>query len=225
MAKLYPTVSKGGYKMNYKFTNLTGLKKERKSYLFIGIAVLLAVCLSLLLANMMIKKPHTEISTEQREKPVINKDTKIYTEITYSCQGKLKGEIPAQDLLGLDYQSILKRFPKEEGWSIDDSIPNTIKLTKSDKNLCPLHKSYRHLGVIDDRVAVYEGPLGVNNIVLQQENIKLEQLPGDFKQKLNEAMNYDQQPEQLKSELKKQLEFSSETGLNEALENLNEYNR
>lgn len=210
--------------MNYKFTNLTGLKKERKSYLYIGIAVLLVVCLSVLLVNMIIKKPHTEISTEQREKPAINNDTKIYTEIIYSCKDKLKGEIPAMDLLGLDYQSLLKKFPKEEDWNIDDSVPNTLNISKSDKNLCPLHKSYRHLGVSDGRVAVFEGPLGINDNILQLENIKLEQLPEDFRQKLNEAIDYTRQKEELKSELKKQLEFSSETGLNEVLENLNEYN-
>jgi hypothetical protein len=66
-----------------------------------------------------------------------------------------------------------KRFSKEDGWEIDDSIPNNIKLIKTERQICPLHKSYRHLGVKDGNLVVYEGPLGFNNLIMQQEKIKL----------------------------------------------------
>lgn len=195
--------------------------RRRRFYIYMSVAVLI------LLSAIMIKffqqlKVQFISSPEQS---VINLDTKIVSEITFICRDKFISAIPAQELLGSDFQGLLKRFPKEEGWHVDEQEANTIKISKTENQFCPLHKNYRHMGIDKGYIVLFAGPLGYNNFILQQETIKFNKLPVEWQEKFNQATSFEKQSEKNKAELRKVLEFTSDTGINELLENFNEDTR
>jgi len=157
-------------------------------------------------------------------KPTIRKDTVIYREIRYLCGNRVRTKIPTSSaLIGLDFTDMVKRYPPEESWYIDDSIKNTLILARMENRVCPYHQDFRHLGISDGFLAVYEGPLGFNGKVLQREDIGVESLPPEIQQELTMAMDYDNQTPDVQGMLKSTHEFETEAQLNTALENFDEF--
>ncbi len=156
-------------------------------------------------------------------KPTINTNTVIKKEISYACGDTVSTAIPTSDLVGLDFAGLSKKFPQEEGWSIDDSKKDTLIIKRNDQRVCPLHQQFRHLGVSEGYLAVFEGPLGYNQKILQREEIAFSTLPPEMQADLNLVMNYYQQPSDIKARLKTAYEFPSEAQLNTVLENFDEF--
>lgn len=157
-------------------------------------------------------------------KPTIKKDTVIIKEIRYICGDKVRTKIPTTSrFIGMDFSSLAKIFTPAQGWNIDDSVKNNLVIARVDNNLCPYHKGFRHLGIDQGFLAIFEGPLGYNNTVLQRENITLSSLPEELQKDLRAVMEYNQQPPDIQGKLKSTYEFDSEAQLNTAMENFDEY--
>ncbi len=157
-------------------------------------------------------------------KPTVNAETVIYKEIRYLCEDKVNTKIPTtSDLIGLDFASLAKKFPPDEGWSIDDTVKNRLVLVRVANRVCPYHQDFRHFGISDGFLAVYEGPLGFNQKVLQREEIQVSGLLPEMQADLGMAMEYNSQAPDTQGRLKSLYEFETEARLNEALENFDEY--
>lgn len=163
-------------------------------------------------------------AAKKYENPTVRTDTRINKEIRYACGDRVTTTIPTvSDFVGLDYQGVAKRFPVEEGWAIDDTVSNILTVYRLDPSICPYHRDFRHVGIADGYLAVYEGPLGYNYKVLQRENIPVSSLPPEMQQTLQAAMDYRNQPVDTQGQLKQGLEFETEEKLNTMLENFDEY--
>lgn len=157
-------------------------------------------------------------------KPAIKANTVITKEIRYVCGDKVSTSVPTtSDLVGTDFAGMSKKYPPEQGWSIDDTKDNKLTIVRTDQKLCPVHQEFRHLGVSEGYLAIYEGPLGYNQKVLQREEIVFTTLPPEMQSDLTLAMNYSGQPSDTQAKLKASYEFASEVELNSALENFDEF--
>jgi len=157
-------------------------------------------------------------------KPVIKKDTVIRKEIRYLCGDKVSTPIPTTTaLIGLGFTSLVKKYPPEAGWNIDDTVNNTLILARLEKRVCPYHQDFRHLGISDGFLAVYEGPLGYNQKVLQREDVDINNLPMEMQTDLGMVMDYDNQTPDVQGTLKTSYEFETEALLNSVLENFDEF--
>lgn len=157
-------------------------------------------------------------------KPQINSNTIINKEIRYICGDKVTTKIPTtSSLVGLDFASLVKKFPAQQGWNIDDSRKNVLTLARVEKRVCPYHQDFRHLGISDGFLAVYEGPLGYNQKVLQRENISVSKLPLDVQANLKRAIDYNYQTQDNQGRLKLIFEFENEEQLNSTLENFDDF--
>lgn len=157
-------------------------------------------------------------------KPTIQKNTKITKELIYICGDKVRSRIPTtSQYIGMNFASLSKMFSPANGWSIDDTIKDNLVIAKVEQNLCPYHKQFRHLGIDQDYLAIFEGPLGYNHKVLQRENIFVNSLPMELQKDLHAAMAYNQQSSDIQGKLKSTYEFASEAQLNTAMENFDEY--
>ena len=204
---------------------------RQKKYLYIifGMVFSVSFLVTYLVANLInggLKKPelNPEATGKTRlQKPIITKNTVVKEEIKYLCGTKQQKEIPAKELEGLDYQGLQAKFPPEDGWFIDDTIPNMVTIFRQVEDFCPKHGAFRHLGLDHNYLAVYQGPLGYDQVILSRENIPVDILPRDFQKKLNLAAEFNRQPEKIKEELREFLEFTNELKLNEAMQNFDEY--
>lgn len=157
-------------------------------------------------------------------KPTIRPDTVIKKEIRYLCDDKVSTKIPTtSDMVGLEFSSLVKKYPPEAGWNIDDTVDNTLVLVKTENQVCPYHREFRHLGVSDGYLAVYEGPLGYDEKVLLREDIKVNNLPPEMQEDLSLVMDYWNQEQDSQGRIKSIYEFESEVQLNSALENFDEF--
>lgn len=103
-------------------------------------------------------------------------------------------------------ESLLDTFPASRGWSIED-LGDKLLITKNIKGLCPADENKKHLGKFGDFVAVVKGPVGVNGGIIEVTNIKLSNLPEDFRQQAESGT----------------LDFPDGQSLLEALDSLDEY--
>jgi len=127
-----------------------------------------------------------------------------------------------QELIGLDRSSLEQKYPAQEGWVIE-TAQDVLVLRKQCREFCPEHKHYRHLGISEGYVAIFEGPLGNNQKLLRVEKkIPLASLSRDYQIKLEQAMNFDRQLPEIQTRLRAELEFVGEPALNAGLENLDE---
>ncbi len=156
--------------------------------------------------------------------PKISENTKIKKVVMFACNDKVTTAIPTTSkYIGMDYDALLREYPQSSGWIIDDSVLNEVILTKYENKVCPYHREYRHLGISDGYLAVFEGPLGYNNKVLQRDSINVAALPSQIQESLKKAMDYPAQTGDLQAELKRQFEFENEDKLNLIMENFDEF--
>lgn len=156
-------------------------------------------------------------------KPTIKPDTLIKKEIRYLCGDKVSTKIPTtSQLIGLDFKNFAVKYPPEQGWNIDDSIKNTLTVVRVEQRVCPYHQDFRHLGLADGYLAIYEGPLGYNQKILLREDITQSSLPPEMQADLNMAMDYNNQSSDIQGRLKTAFEFETESQLNSVLENFDE---
>jgi hypothetical protein len=156
--------------------------------------------------------------------PRVTSNTIITKQKVFACKDieVITKEMAAENLRGLNRQELIERFPPER-WEVTFTDPNSLVLTEKTDQLCSKHKNYRHLGIFQDRLAVYEGPLGYNEKVIRVESILVTSLPLELQMKLQQAMNFQKQAGVAIEKLRYDLEFATEEALDAALENIDEH--
>jgi len=161
--------------------------------------------------------------TGQQASPVVRSNTLLLKYNEYSCgdvELLYRGNAP-RELTGLDYNRLKLKYPESQGWKLTFR-DNELDITRKVDGFCGMHKEYRHLGMYEGKLAVFQGPLGYNNVVLSVVNIDLNLLPDDIKDKISRADRFNELPAAEQSELQKAIEFPNETEIYSVLENLDE---
>ncbi|MDI6632287.1 MAG: hypothetical protein AB1507_00295 [Bacillota bacterium] len=156
---------------------------------------------------------------------LVRPETVVIVERQYLCGEQdlvSEGSAP-QVFIGLDAEELRERFLVNSGCEVESRLPAAIRLTYRVQDFCPHHRSFCHLGLKDGFMAVFQGPLGFNHRVLRYErSLREESLTPGLRQKLTQGMDFAAQPETVRAQLRRELEYSSETELNAALENIDE---
>lgn len=155
----------------------------------------------------------------------VTPETTLYRGKEYLCGDleKISEEYATGELLNLDKKALMEKFPASEGWTVNFTNPGLLSLTLKTDEFCTTHRKLRHIGLYHGLVAVYEGPLGHNEKVLRVENIMVESLEPDFRIKLEQSMDLENQSHFVAGKLREELEFSSDEALNAALDNIDEH--
>lgn len=204
-------------------------KKKGNRPVYLGIAVVFLMSFATLYGILDQKAPMYKLGAAapgavESVKPTVRADTAIVKEIRYLCGDRVTTTLPTtSDLVGLEFSEVIQKYPPEQGWSIDDTVKNTLILVRLEERVCMYHQDFRHLGISDGYLAVYEGPLGFNQKVLQQENILTSSLPQEMQEELWKAMGYHDQAPDIQGRLKTTYEFETEEDLAPVLENFDEY--
>lgn len=130
----------------------------------------------------------------------------IFGAFYLACDHLIK-ETPKQDLRGLNLDALLKIFPSKEGWVVDTLNPQHIIIYQKKEGLCPADSLKSHLGISGDYVAVYRGPIGLNGGIERVTDIRVDELPAEFKEKIKNG----------------DLDFANEAELMDALDTMDEY--
>ncbi len=141
-----------------------------------------------------------------------------------SCEDmELYSSGPAdKELVGLNLERLKMKYPALDGWDVSFGNDEVI-ITRSIDGYCGLHKEYRHLGIHEGKAAVYQGPLGNDEVLLRvEQNIDLNLLPADWRERLEKSATYSSLTPEEKLDLQEAIEFSDEYALNIVLENFDE---
>ncbi len=164
--------------------------------------------------------------TGDRVEPLIKSTTTVRQENIYTACGDVEVYYrgPAKrDLIGLDENRLRMKYPQQDGWTVAVHGEEVV-ITRQIDGLCGMHREYRHLGIHDGQLAVYQGPLGHDEILLRLEtNININLLPESFINKLKKANSFASLSVEEKLDLQNTLEFTNEQSLNAFLENYDEY--
>ena len=167
------------------------------------------------------------VGQERVDEKVIKPGTIVRIETKYACGDTMtEFQGPAtKELRGLSEKQVKDIYSSDAGWEIHVLSGGIVELSRSVEDLCDRHRQYRHLGIHEQMLAIYEGPLGYNEKVLRvEQDMPLNSLPPGFSEKLKQAMDFGSQASPTKLELRKQFEFSSEQLLNTALDSIDEMN-
>ena len=202
-------------------------KKNNGGFIYLGVVIIFLLSFATVYGvfgkGLPLYKPVTR-QEAKNVKPTITADTIIRKQIRYLCGDWVDTKIPTtSDLVGLEFASLVRKFPPEEGWNIEDTVKNTLVLVRAEEQVCPYHRDFRHLGVSEGWLAVYEGPLGYNQKVLLREEISVVNLPPELQVDLSTAMDYGNQIPDTQGRLKSMYEFETEAQLNATLENFDEF--
>ncbi|MFA7468342.1 MAG: hypothetical protein WCY82_08765 [Desulfotomaculaceae bacterium] len=130
---------------------------------------------------------------------------------------------PAEkELVGLDLDRLKMKYPASGAWDV--SYKNDeVTITRNIDGYCGLHREYRHLGIHDGKTAVYQGPLGNDEVLLRVEkNIDISLLPADWRERLEKSAVFNSLAPDEKFNLQETIEFPDEHALNMVLENFDE---
>ncbi len=144
--------------------------------------------------------------------------------IVYPC-GKIETVYAGpvlKELEGMDIEAVKEYYGAVEGLEVSYDPEAGLLIMQQTDELCSEHRAYRHLGISEGYVAVYEGPLGRDERVVQVEQIRVESLSPDYRRKLEQAMDFEAQSPEIQVELRRELEFENDDALHAALENLDE---
>ncbi|KAF1084515.1 hypothetical protein SPSYN_02293 [Sporotomaculum syntrophicum] len=166
------------------------------------------------------------VLTGERVEPLIQSTTTIRQENKYTACGDVEVYYrgPAKrDLVGLDENRLRLKYPQQEGWAVAVEGDEVV-ITRQIDGLCGMHREYRHLGIHEGQLAVYQGPLGHDEVLLRIETgININCLPESFLDKLNKSDTYANLNADEQLELRNAIEFTDEQALNALLENFDEY--
>lgn len=168
-------------------------------------------------------EPYRSIAFWKKE--FVKPETVVTVERRYVCgELDLISEGPApQTLIGLDTAGLQKKFPEDAGWELALHLPAALRITRNVEDFCPEHRHFRHIGVKDGCVAVFQGPVGFNHRPLRREkHLPVDALTQGLQVKLSQVMSFQAQLPAVQAQLRRELEFPDEAQLNAALENLDE---
>lgn len=135
--------------------------------------------------------------------------TKITVQQTYSlCQHTQVVPVEVDSALeGLSVKQLKERYPASQGWQVKIDGPDRIIIQQTLDGFCPADAQKRHLGVIDSRVAIFIGPMGIDREVEKVTEINVARLPPELREQIRLGM----------------LEFANSDDLQQALDSLDEY--
>lgn len=136
---------------------------------------------------------------------------------------ELKNGGENKGLMGMSHGELLNMFAAEDGWQVQFANPEELLLTRKINEFCSIHQGYRHLGIVEGKMAIFRGPLGIDTQPLEVLS-PVEHLPQQLQQKLHQANNYFSQSPEVQVQLQQELEFSSQSELMAVLENIDELN-
>lgn len=158
------------------------------------------------------------------DKHRVSPKTVIRLERKFLCGDIEAGKLPVTpELLDLDMAGLKEKFAEVDGWSVEGTLPDSVVLRRREWDVCTKHRTFRHLGDVDGTLAIFEGPLGVNQTLLQKEDILVANLPLELQKKLEQAKKYSRLIPEAQKQLQESIEFGSDSELNEFLDNLDEY--
>ncbi|MCL5781425.1 MAG: hypothetical protein M1119_11145 [Firmicutes bacterium] len=158
----------------------------------------------------------------QQIQPALAPDLVIREENIYLCGDIEEVARKTVGSFGIKTEKELKEKYAALGFSVEIR-KNEILAQRKVNEFCSYHRSFRHLGIHDNKLAIYQGPLGYHQKLLRvEEPIPLNSLSAAFQVKLQQAMDFYHMTPETQAKLRYELEFSNEDGLNAILENLDE---
>ncbi len=152
----------------------------------------------------------------------IFQDVVIREERVYVCGDVQEVARRTAGSLNIKTEQGLNNHYATKGYSVVRLKNDFLAQTKVN-DFCNYHSSFRHFGIQNNKLAIFQGPLGYNQkLIFIEENIDINTLQPTFQVKLQQAMDFFQMNPETQAKLRYELEFSSEDGLNAALENLDE---
>ncbi|NPV91534.1 MAG: hypothetical protein HPY50_12260 [Firmicutes bacterium] len=141
--------------------------------------------------------------------PVITQDTAVVREYHYKWCGHTESGVTTRDplLVGLTLEQINRLYPASEGWEVNFDQPSRLLLRLNLEQLCQVDSHKRHLGEVNDRVAIFIGPAGYSGALEKITQIPMEKLPPEWQETIRQGT----------------LEFIDSETLSQALDNLDEY--
>lgn len=204
-------------------------RKNNMITCFVLLAFVISIAAGYIWGSRFINSPQSEpanvyLAAPNFFNPRVTLETTLIKDKEYLCGDleKISEEMAPTELLHLDRKALAERFPAAEGWAVNFSNPGFLTLTLKVDEFCPLHRQYRHIGLYQGLVAVYEGPVGFNGKMLKTENIPVESLNANYRIMLEQVMDFDKQSRTAVEELRRELEFNNDEALNAALDNLDE---
>lgn len=197
------------------------------STFLVVILVSLAYIITTGMFNMLAENKAASESWATREiAEIVTEDTVVYKQNIYLC-GTVENNYNGFEttaLIGMSHGELLKMFAIEDGWQVQFPSSAELILAKRVNEFCPIHRNYRHLGIYQDTLAVFQGPLGINTKLEQViKSRPLTELPQSLQLKLHQAMIFYSMTAEVQAQLKQELEFSNEEKMNAVLENIDEY--
>ncbi|SHJ96969.1 hypothetical protein [Desulforamulus aeronauticus] len=158
----------------------------------------------------------------QQPDSAILQDVVIREERVYICGDVQEVARRTVGSLNIKTEQELSNQYAAKGYSVVKLKNDFLAQTKVN-DFCNYHNSFRHFGIQNNKLAIFQGPLGYNQkLICIEENIDINTLQPTFQVKLQQAMDFFQMNPETQAKLRYELEFSSEDGLNAALENLDE---
>ncbi len=152
----------------------------------------------------------------------LSPNTIIREENIYLCGDIEEVGRKTAGLAKLTTEKELKEYYESRDFSLQMN-KDEIVAQKKVKDFCTDHKNFRHFGPYQDKLAVYQGPLGYNQKLLKvEEAFPLNSLSEDFQVKLQQSMDFWHMTPKTQAELRVELEFASEDAMNAVLENFDE---
>ncbi len=115
-------------------------------------------------------------------------------------------ELNIDNIEELDIEELLIKFPPEDGWILD-LVEGKWVATQVIDLLCSVDRNKRHLRVVDDFIAVYQGPPTYKENLLYITEISIWDLPDKWRETIISGETY----------------FEDEKDLLQALDSLDEF--
>ena len=145
----------------------------------------------------------------EEKRDIINEDTHIvYEQEFQECGHIIISDFSQREaVLGKNLEEIKNIYNPDAGYQVSLK-DNTLVIREVINDWCATDKEKYRLKDFNGSVAVYKGPDPLNDVLIKVTSIQMNRLPIDIQNAIDRG----------------EYEYSSEEALNDALENLDEYN-
>jgi hypothetical protein len=181
--------------------------KYKNIYIFLGLICLLSFLIVFTLTNYFEITASKKLLNEDNLLNNINELTIVAQEYYVMC-GHFK-ELERVNIIESDeiaLKNYKTKYSNEKGWIMNRN-GNTIFFSLPVNELCDEDKLKRHFAVKDGYLVIYQGPVGSVGKLLKITDIKVEKLPKEWKEKIENNL----------------VDFNNEKELLNALDTLDEY--
>ncbi len=151
----------------------------------------------------------TDKPADENVKPVITAATQVLQESRYRLCGHVEVGVPIKDpvLHNLGIEQLTSLYPMQDGWEVILAGPERVILRMNVEGLCPHCAVKRHLGVIDGKVAIFNGPASFRGGLDRLTNLSVSSLPLEWQEPIRMGL----------------MEFEDAEALSQALDSLDEF--